>query len=143
MATPRELLDRAEGKSAGEIAAEGLGGFVLAISVAAITGLQTVVEFLLLPLDLLTQAGIASVQNLIIRPLGLTGPALAITADGLQVFGLFALPVSVVIIILTLIIVVGAAAIGWTGWLPGTVLDNPVLNFFFATPEEEEEEDAI
>lgn len=134
------LIDRAQGKSLTEIARQGIGGYLLALSVAFISGLQTVVEFLLLPFTLGIEIGTETVNQLIIVPLGLTDFGAFVSAQALPQFGFLALPVSVGIALLAIIIFIGFLALRITGNSPVSLItDNPIWDFFFETPEEEAE----
>lgn len=134
--SPTELLDRARGRSLTQIAVEGIGGYLLALSTSAIAGLQAVFDFLFAPVVLAVDVLEAGMTQLIIRPLGLTDFGLAVSAQALPQFGFLALPVSSAIALLSVLILIGFLALGITGNF-GLVLDNPVVDVFTTTPEEE------
>lgn len=115
-----------------------LQGYILALGAAFIGGLNVVVDFLLLPFTLGIEIGRVSVRQLILVPLGLTNIGAAITAGELSVFGIFALPVSAVIGLLTVLVFVLFLSWRITGNVPGSfILDNPIVDRLFQTPEEE------
>lgn len=134
--SPRQLLALARGRSLTEIAREGLGGYLLALATSAITGLQVVFEFLFAPVILAVDVLEAAVNQLVIRPLGLTDFGFAVTARSLVQFDFLALPVSSFLGLFTVLIFIGFLALGITGNF-GLIFDNPIVDFLTTTPEEE------
>lgn len=135
---PLALIRLAEDKSLTEIARQGIGGYLLALSLAFISTVQAVIDFLLLPFTLGIDVGTAAVEQLIIRPLNLTDFGLFVSAQELPTFGIFALPISSGLALFTIGIFIGFLALSFTGADPTSlVLDNPIVDFFFETPEEE------
>lgn len=76
MASPSELLDDARNTlqrpdgTLGDIAATGIGGFLLAIATVFISGVTTVGDLIIQPLSALADAGVRLVEAFIIAPLG-------------------------------------------------------------------------
>lgn len=138
--SPTEFLEQAEGQTPADILKKGIGGWLLALSAAFISGTQTLVEFLFLPFEVLGDATWTSAEQFLFEPMGITTAGAEETAAELAEFGLFGLPVSVLIAIGTLAIVVWVSARGYTGLFPGSLVDWPFVGLFFTTPEEEEED---
>lgn len=138
--SPFAFLDRAEGRSLTQIAVTGVGGYLLALSFAFIRGLTTVVELLLLPFTLSIEVGTASARAFFIEPLGLIPIGTAISGFALREFGIAAGPTAVIIVLVMFGIVIAFLALSITSnAFPGLVVDNPIWDFFFGTPEEEVE----
>lgn len=134
--TPSELLDRAEGKTLGQIARQGIGGFLLSISTAAIAAVLTGIDFLLIPLEVTIDIIGTAINMLVLTPLRLLIPGLNVSAQNLGQFGFLALPVSSAVALTTVLVFVGFLALGITGNL-GLILDNPLVDRLTGTPEEE------
>lgn len=142
MPTALELINKAEGKSLTQIAKQGVGGWLLALSVAFITGLQKVVSFLLLPFELFTNVGREVVQGFFIEPLGLIPIGVSTSGQYLDTFEFLGLPAAVGIVLLSFFLVLAATALGITSnVVPGLVVDNPIWDFLFGTPEEEADDE--
>lgn len=141
--SPMEFIDEADSSDPGSIIKKGVGGWLLAVSAAFISGTQALVELLFLPFELIVEIAWGSVEDFFLKPMGITTPGYEATAEALMNLGefkLLGLPISVAIALATLLIVVWVAARGWTGLFPGTMVDFPLVNLFFTTPEEEEED---
>lgn len=144
--SPLGLFSYSSGRDPISIIVQGFAAWFMSIFLGVISGTQAIVDLLVFPIQALADAGVAAVENLIIRPLGLTEPAFGITSQALQTlsqeftfFGLISLPVSVVLIGVTITIVLFIGSWSVTGFIPGFVVDNRLLGFFFTTPEEEAE----
>lgn len=139
MATdPLVFIARARGRTPAEIIVEGIGGWWLAANVIAISGLQTIAEFMLLPFRLLMDVAGASVNAFILEPLGLTSIGAQITGGELDIFGFFALPVAVALALGVLLMVLLYLQLPITSnILPGFLLDSRIVAYLFTTPEEE------
>jgi len=136
MAEPLTLIERARGRSLTNIAKNGLGGWITAVFLSAITGTQELLTLLLLPIRILVDIAWGSAEAFILGPLGVVDAASAVTASEVSVFGIFALPTGVVIVLGTLAIV--AFYLQWrdsSDFLPGTFTD-----FFGVGVQENEEE---
>lgn len=134
--TPESLLGRAEGKSLGELAVQGIGGFLLAISSSAIAAVLTATDFLLIPLEVTIDVTREAITALVIRPLGLTRFGLFESAQNLGQFGFLALPVSQAVSLFTVFLFIMFLALGITGNL-GLLVDNPLVDRLTGTAEEE------
>lgn len=145
--TTEEALDRAKGASLTDIAKRGVGGWLLALAAAFITGTQKIFALLILPFEIFVEAGRTSLQGFIITPIvgnentpGLIQQGVETSGRFLGGFEIFALPVSTLIVLISLGFVAAVVAFGWTSnILPGLLVDNPIWDFVFATPEEEVE----
>lgn len=136
--SPGGLLSEAEGKSINDIAKQGFGAWLLAVAASAITGVQTVFNVLVVvPLEVMATVMRESAAAFLIEPFGVIESGAQTTSGSLDFFGIFALPASVVIVLLTL------AAVGLylsqrstSDVLPGTFTD--FLGDLLGTEEEGE-----
>lgn len=137
--TPMEIINQAEGRSITGIVINAIGGWLLALGLTAISGLQTVAEFLSLPFVLLIDVGYASVNSFIIGPIEqVVGTGVAVTANEIQLFGIVALPFSVLIVLATLTIVILYLQLEISSnIIPGFFVDNRIVDLVTASPEEE------
>lgn len=135
---PMTLINRAEGKTLAQLLKQGIGGWLLGVSVALIAGAQTVLEFLFLPFDIFIDLAGSSVSAFLLEPMDLPAAGYGITARALESLGIAAGPVSTGIALFGIVIVLGYLALNITSnFLPGLIVDNVVLDFFFTSPEEE------
>jgi hypothetical protein len=142
----QELLDEAKGRDLGQIAKQGIGAYMLALVAAAISGLQTIVDLLLLPFEEFYKVGTTSISEVFIEPWNIvTGGgnvevgAIEATAEALAgQFGFLSLPVANFVVLLGILVVVVFIALGITSnFAPGVLVDNPIWDAIFGTPEEE------
>ena len=104
--SPESLFERAEGKSLNQIAKTGFGAWLLAVSGAAIAGIQAVVEVLLIvPLEVMADVIRGSAAAFLLEPFGVVASGASTTSGSLDFWGVFALPVSVSIVLGSLLIV--------------------------------------
>lgn len=138
--TPIEVINQARGRPLSTIAVSGIGGALLAWALGLVQTIQTLFSFILLPFELLIDVAAESVSAFILEPIGLVGVGADITAGELDVFGLFALPVSVVMALGVLFIVILYLQFQTTSnIIPGLFIDNRLIDFLFTSPEEEAE----
>lgn len=142
MPTPLELIKRADGKSLTTIAKNGVGGWLLALSIAFITGVQRVWEFLLLPFEIFVNVGKKAAEGFFIEPLKLIPIGVETSGRYLDTFEFLGLPAAVGIVLLSFVIVLGATSLGITSnVVPGLIVDNPIWDRLFGTPEEESDDE--
>lgn len=140
MQSPSEFLDDAAGKDLTTLAKQGVGGWLLALSAAVISGTEAVVNLLIFPLEALADVGAQSVSAFILEPLGIIEAGSAASASGAAEFGLFGLPVGTAVVLFTLFMITLYLARDRTGNLiPTLPYDFPTP--FFEDPEEDEVED--
>lgn len=101
-----DLLDRARGRGLTGIAKQGLGSWILAIITAGVTGLQSVLQLLLVPVDLILELADASVAAFFLEPFGIVSTGAATTAAAVSEFGIFGLLVAVSTVLATLWIII-------------------------------------
>lgn len=153
--TALDIWDRAAGVGVFQAIGQGLAGVFIALGVSIIAGVQTVVDFILLPFFLFIDVAEASVQGFFIGPIlgiedapglgdvpGLIPVGLAETANALIGRGLAALPIATTEALGLLLLVLGFLALGFTSnVIPGLGVDNPLWDRVFGTPEEEFDEE--
>lgn len=139
--TPLETFQTAEGRTTGSIVQQGIAAWLLSIFLSLIAGFQSLFEFLFLPFELLIEIAIASADAFIITPFGLTRFGFIASARAiLENFGIAGLPVSVIVVLVSLLIVLVFLQLPITSnLLPGLFVDNRIVSFLFTTPEEEAE----
>ncbi|MDZ7701822.1 MAG: hypothetical protein U5J98_06985 [Halobacteriales archaeon] len=138
--TPFGSIKAAQDHSLNEIGQLGIGGWLLALVGAAITGVQVITDALLLPFRLVIDIGFGAVDQLILTPLGLTDVGVRITAENLGFFGFLAAPFSSALALATIGVFIGFLALSATATRRRTsITDNALWDFFFGTPEEEVE----
>lgn len=140
-ASPEDFLDRAQGTGITEAVRIGIVGWILAVSASVIAGFQTLLEFMFLPFELLIDVAVGSIDAFVLQPFGITEVGAAITSGELDIFGIFALPFSVIIALGTLFIVIMYLQFQTTANIfPGLLgIDNRLADLFFTTSEEEAE----
>lgn len=99
MATALDYIDRAKGDNLTDIAKRGFGGWLLSIAAAAIAGVQSLLQLLLTPVDLLVKLMQRSVGAFFLEPLGIIESGAQASATGASEFGLFGLLVAVAIVL--------------------------------------------
>jgi hypothetical protein len=140
---PLTLLDRARGKSFVDILTNAWGATVLGFVTAFIIGIQDVLSWLFFPFTAFIEIAQASIDGLFVGPLlRLPSAGITETIEGLQGTGLLGFPFSVGVLLLVFGIIAVFLAFGWTSnFLPGVIMDNPIVSLLFNTPEEEAEGD--
>lgn len=118
------LLNRASGKSLTTVATNGIGAWLLAISTAAIAGLESILSLLLLPVNIAIEVAWSSARAFVLKPLGLVTVGAETSQTGIRSFGFLGLPMSVIVLLITF------AIVGWylrrqftSDFLPGTFTD--------------------
>lgn len=135
---PLQLYGLASDVSTTEAVRRGFVSWILAVSFSVAAGLQTLFEFLFLPFEILIDVVGASVVAFILEPFGIVGAGADITAQEISIFGIFALPASVVIALGTLTIVILYLRLEITSnIIPGLFVDNRLIDWFTTSPEEE------
>lgn len=135
---PLQIWGLASSTSTTEALRRGLVSWILAVTFSIIAGLQTIFEFLLLPFTIGIEVVQFAVVSFILEPFGIVGAGADITAQEISVFGVFALPVSVVIALGTLLIVVLYLRLEITSnIIPGLFVDNRIIDWVSTSPEEE------
>lgn len=135
---PLQIWGLASDTSVTEAARRGVVSWILAVTFSIITGLQTVFEFLIMPFTIGIEVVQAAVISFILEPLGIVGAGADVTAQEISVFGVLALPVSVVIALGTLFLVVLYLRIEITSNIvPGLFVDNRIIDWVTTSPEEE------
>ncbi|GGL26044.1 hypothetical protein GCM10009037_07110 [Halarchaeum grantii] len=99
-------LDRARGTSLTNLAKRGVGGWLLALAGAGITGMQSMLQLLLTPVELLTDLMAASVNAFFLEPFGIVIAGASASAEGARQFGIFGLIVAVLIVLASFWIVI-------------------------------------
>jgi hypothetical protein len=133
-----QLYGLASDVSTTEAVRRGFVSWILATSFSVAAGLQTVFEFLFLPFDILIDVVAASATAFILEPFGIVGPGADITSQSIDIFGIFALPASVVIALGTMTIIVLYLRLEITSnIIPGLFVDNRIVDWFTTSPEEE------
>lgn len=134
------LLSRARGRSLTQIAKQGFGGWLLAVSTAAITGLQTFLDLLLTPIDLMLQLANASVNAFFLEPFGIITEGSEASAQGVAEFGVFGLIIAVLVVLGSIFIIAQFLERQDTTDvpIPGLLIDPPIPGIGV---EEEEQED--
>lgn len=136
--TPLQTFREAEGRSITDIAVQGIGAWLLSVFLSLIAGFNQLFEFLFLPFRIFIDAAIASLNAFVIEPLRLTRFGLFASAEAISEFGIAGLPVSVIVVLVTLFLVLIFLQFEITSnLLPGLFVDNRLYSFFFTTPEEE------
>lgn len=138
--SPLQTFQEAEGRGITEIAVQGIAAWLLGAFLSLIAGFQSVFEFLFLPFVILADIAVASANAFIIEPFQLTRFGLFASAQAIGEFGIAGLPVSVIVVLISLFIVLVFLQFPITSnLLPGLFVDNRIVEFFFTTPEEEAE----
>lgn len=101
-----DLLDRARGRGLTGIAKQGLGSWLLAIVTAGVAGLQSILQLLLVPVDLLVSLFDASVSAFFLRPFGIVEAGAATTEQAVSEFGIFGLIVAVGVVLGTIYLII-------------------------------------
>lgn len=100
MADPMDLIDEAEGKSLTNIAKQGIGGWLLALAVAAITGVQQVVDLLVVtPVEVMTGVAETAAASILESPLDIIDSGAEESASAVAEFGIFAILVAVALVL--------------------------------------------
>ncbi|WP_435099601.1 hypothetical protein [Halarchaeum sp. P4] len=120
------LLEKARGQSLTTLAKQGVGGWMLAVSVSFIRGTKAVTDLLLFPVIAISNIGDAVIDAMILKPLTIVISGSEATAASVAQFELFGLPLGTAILLFTF------AIIAWylrrpstSDFLPGTFWDSP------------------
>lgn len=134
------LLDRARGRGLTSIAKQGLGSWVLAVITAGVTGLQSLLQLLLVPVDLMVELANASVAAFFLELFGIVTSGASTTAAAVSDFGIFGLLVAVGIVLATIYIIAQFLEREDTTDvpIPGFIVDPPLPGIGV---DEEEQED--
>lgn len=148
----RAWLYRASNKSLLDILKTGIGAWIFSMSAAAVAGVSSVFEVLLTPFDVAASIMTTAIDALIVEPLrivdsgriitesalGLAELSIGILPSGTVDLGIATLPVTVVLVFGTFLAVAWLLSLTATSdTLPGMLLDNPLMDRFTDTPEDE------
>lgn len=137
---PSTLWSESQGLGVTDALRRGLVTWILATVFAVVSGLQDIFNFLTLPFRFFVDISFAAIDAFILTPFGLTSVGAEITGQELDVFGVLALPISVVIALSVLFLVILYLQFEITSnILPGIFVDNRLIDFIFTSPEEESE----
>jgi hypothetical protein len=101
-----ELIERAQGKSLTSVAKTGVGGWLLAVSVAAITGVQQILDLMVVtPVDVVTDIARTAGDSLVEGPLGIVDAGSAASANDVGEFGFLAVLVAIALVLASLYMV--------------------------------------
>ena len=135
-----QLLDRARGRGLTGIAKQGLGSWILAVITAGVAGLQSLLQLLLVPVDLMVELANASVAAFFLEPFGIVTSGASTTADAVGDFGIFGLLVAIGIVLASIYIIAQFLEREDTTDvpIPGFIVDPPLPGIGV---DEQEEED--
>jgi hypothetical protein len=134
------LFEQARGRSLTSIAKTGLGSWVLAVVAAGVAGLQSFLQLLLVPIDLMVQLANASIAAFFLEPFGIVTSGASATGEAVEQFGIFGLLVAVVMVLATIYIIAQFLEREDTTDvpIPGFIVDPPLPGIGV---DEQEEED--
>lgn len=144
--TPQDLLDRAAGKDLEKLLRQGFGGTLLAISTALISGILTVADLFIKPMDALARALGDMVWAIFGAPPQVVIAGAEASVDSLLGpwgLGPFTLPLAIGVVLLSLFLVNVYVSSDRTTNVPalmGTGLDIITPDFISSSAEEEDEE---
>jgi hypothetical protein len=96
------LLKRARGRGLTDIAVQGFGSWILAVITAGVAGLQSILQLLLVPINLIVDLANASVAAFFLEPFGIVSEGATTTAEAVSEFGIFGLFVAVAVVLATI-----------------------------------------
>jgi hypothetical protein len=134
------LLTRARGRGLTSIAKQGLGSWILAVITAGVAGLQSLLQLLLVPVELLVDLANASISAFFVEPFGIVSRGATTTAQAVEEFGILGLLVAVGIVLATIYLIAQFLEREDTTDvpIPGFIVDPPLPGIGV---DEEEQED--